>query len=87
MSHPHTQLSVFLRRGEWMLSDAAFEIGGQRYTATQCHDTATVLDELAAALRQHATALPSGELPTGELPTDSTPADSTPSDDANESDA
>ncbi|MGJ7905695.1 hypothetical protein ACOQFL_04360 [Actinopolyspora sp. H202] len=82
MSHPHTQLSVLLRRGEWMLSDAAFEIGGRRYTATQCRDTATVLDELAAALRQHATSLPSGELPTGELP-----GDSTPTDDANESDA
>lgn len=75
MSHPHTQLSVLLRRGEWMLGDAAFEIGGQRYTATQCHDTATALDELAAALRQHADLLPTGEPPDDQLPERSTPAD------------
>ncbi|SDP87264.1 hypothetical protein SAMN04487905_11179 [Actinopolyspora xinjiangensis] len=80
MSQPHTQLSVFLRQGEWLLDEAAFAVGGQHYSPTQCRRAATVLDELAAALRQHADLLPSGEPTTGELPTGEPPTEPPPDD-------
>ncbi|PRW62953.1 hypothetical protein [Actinopolyspora mortivallis] len=55
-------LAELLVRGTWLVEEAAYEIGGRRYTSGQCRDVAAALEELAAALREHADTLPSGEL-------------------------
>jgi hypothetical protein len=47
-----TALAVLLREAEWMLDEAAFEIGGGRYGDQQRRELATVLDELSGALRE-----------------------------------
>jgi len=47
-----TALAVLLRKAEWMLDEAAFEVGGGRYSDQQRRELATTLDELSAALRE-----------------------------------
>jgi hypothetical protein len=39
-----------LRKAEWMLDEAAFEVGGGRFGDQQRRELATALDELSAAL-------------------------------------
>jgi len=43
---------VLLRKAEWMLDEAAFEVGGGRFGDQQRRELATALDELSAALRK-----------------------------------
>ncbi|MHA6801973.1 hypothetical protein [Salinifilum ghardaiensis] len=57
-----TAMAVLLRRGQWLLDEAAFEIGGDRYTPECCRDTAHALTELAAALDEYSHEI----TPTGE---------------------
>ncbi|WP_017972806.1 hypothetical protein [Actinopolyspora halophila] len=64
MSQPHTQLATLLRRAQWMLDEAAYELGGKQPPATDRHALAEALDELAAALREYSDE--SGELTTAE---------------------
>ncbi len=52
MSSRDTALAVLLRQAEWMLGEAAFEVGGGRYGDQQRRELATALDELSAALRE-----------------------------------
>ncbi len=52
MSGRDTALAVPLRQAEWMLGEAAFEVGGGRYRDSQRRELASVLDELSAALRE-----------------------------------
>ena len=52
MSSRATALAVLLRKAEWMLDEAAFEVGGGRYSDQQRRELATALDELSAALRE-----------------------------------
>ncbi|NHD19255.1 MULTISPECIES: hypothetical protein [Actinopolyspora] len=54
MSRPHTQLATLLRRAQWMLDEAAYKLGGKQLPDTDRHALAEALDELAAALREHA---------------------------------
>lgn len=53
-----------LRRGQWMLDEAAHELGGKQLPAADRHALADALDELAAALREHVD--DPAELPTGQ---------------------
>ncbi|WP_019855643.1 hypothetical protein [Actinopolyspora mortivallis] len=55
-------LAELLMRGVWLLEQTAYEVGGRRVTAGRCRDVAVALDEVAAALREHADTLPTGEL-------------------------
>ncbi|ASU77386.1 hypothetical protein CDG81_02665 [Actinopolyspora erythraea] len=64
MSQPHTQLATLLRRGQWMLDEAAHKLGGKRLPAADRHAVAAALDELSAALREYRDA--PAELPTGQ---------------------
>ncbi len=48
-----TTMAVLLRRGQWLLDEAAFEIGGGRYTPGQCRDAAHALAELATTLDEY----------------------------------
>ncbi|MDQ4037599.1 MAG: hypothetical protein M3313_04440 [Actinomycetota bacterium] len=50
MSCRDTALAVLLRKAEWILGEAAFEVGGGRYSDQQRRELATALDELSAAL-------------------------------------
>ena len=50
MSSRATALAVLLRKAEWMLDEAAFEVGGGRYSDQQRRELATALNELSAAL-------------------------------------
>ena len=52
MSSRDTALAVLLRKAEWMLGEAAFEVGCGRYRDQQRRELATALDELSAALRE-----------------------------------
>jgi hypothetical protein len=52
VSSQDTALAVLLRKAEWMLDEAAFEVGGGRYSDQQRRELATALDELSAALRE-----------------------------------
>ncbi len=52
MSSRDTALAVLLHTVEWMLGEAAFEIGGGRYSDQQRRELAVALDELSAALRK-----------------------------------
>ncbi len=52
MSSRDTALAVLLRKAEWMLDEAAFEVGGGRFGDRQRRELATALDELSAALRK-----------------------------------
>ncbi|MDQ4037228.1 MAG: hypothetical protein M3313_02470 [Actinomycetota bacterium] len=52
MSSRDTALAVLQRQAEWMLGEAAFEVGGGRYRDQQRRELATALDELSAALRK-----------------------------------
>lgn len=52
MSNRDTALAVLLRQAEWILGEAAFEIGGGRYGDQQRRELASALDELSAALRE-----------------------------------
>ena len=52
MSSRDTALAVLLRKAEWMLDEAAFEVGGGRFGDQQRRELATALDELSAALRK-----------------------------------
>ncbi|ASU79708.1 hypothetical protein CDG81_17160 [Actinopolyspora erythraea] len=61
MNDPHHHVAGLLRQGHWLLETAAYEISGDRYSPTQCRDTANAMEELAAALREHAETLPGGE--------------------------
>ncbi|PRW63170.1 hypothetical protein [Actinopolyspora mortivallis] len=47
-------LAELLVRGTWLVEEAAYEVGGRRYTSGQCRDVAAALEELAAALGEHA---------------------------------
>lgn len=51
MTDRQTQLAVLMRKAQWMLDDAAFSIGGGRYSSTEAAELTTALDELAQALR------------------------------------
>lgn len=51
MSGPETALAVLLRKGQWLLDEAAFEVGAGRYGVTERQELADALDQLAAALR------------------------------------
>ncbi|WP_144311910.1 hypothetical protein [Actinopolyspora erythraea] len=53
MSRPHTQLATLLRRGQWMLDEAAHKLGGNQLPAADRHAVTAALDELSAALREH----------------------------------
>ncbi|ASU77125.1 hypothetical protein CDG81_00930 [Actinopolyspora erythraea] len=53
MSQPHTQLATLLRRGQWMLDEAAHKLGGKQLPAADRHAVAAALDELSAALREY----------------------------------
>ncbi|SDO99492.1 hypothetical protein SAMN04487905_101372 [Actinopolyspora xinjiangensis] len=64
MSQPHTRLATLLRRGQWMLDEAAHKLGGKQLPEADRHAVAAALDELSAALREH-TDEPA-ELPTGQ---------------------
>jgi len=52
VSNRDTALAVLLRQAEWMLGEAAFEVGGGRYGDQQRRELATALDELSEALRE-----------------------------------
>ncbi len=52
MSSRDTALAVLLRKAEWLLDEAAFEVGGGRYSDQQRRELATALDELSATLRE-----------------------------------
>ena len=52
VSSQDTALAVLLRKAEWMLDEAAFEVGGGRYRDQQRCELATALNELSAALRE-----------------------------------
>ncbi|MHA6798245.1 hypothetical protein [Bounagaea algeriensis] len=63
-----TAMAVLLRRGQWLLDEAAFDIGGGRYTPESCRDTAHALTELAAALDEYSHEItPTDETPTGAV--------------------
>ncbi|WP_019854724.1 hypothetical protein [Actinopolyspora mortivallis] len=47
-------LAELLMRGVWLVEQTAYEVGGRRATAGRCRDVAEALDELSAALREHA---------------------------------
>ncbi|SDP93232.1 hypothetical protein SAMN04487905_11458 [Actinopolyspora xinjiangensis] len=53
MSRPHTRLATLLRRGQWMLAEAAHKLGGKQLPEADRHAVAAALDELSAALREH----------------------------------
>ncbi|GAB2734822.1 hypothetical protein GCM10027174_04630 [Salinifilum aidingensis] len=48
-----TAMAVLLRRGQWLLDETAFELGGGRCTPAECRETARALAELAAALEEY----------------------------------
>jgi hypothetical protein len=52
VSSRDTALAVLLRKAEWTLDEAVFEVGGGRYSDQQRRGLATALDELSAALRE-----------------------------------
>jgi len=52
VSSRDTALAVLLRKAEWILDEAAFEVGGGRFGDQQRRELATALDELSAALRK-----------------------------------
>ncbi len=52
MSSRDTALAVLLRKAEWMLDEAAFEVGGGRFGDRPRRELAAALDELSAALRE-----------------------------------
>ncbi|GAA4863880.1 hypothetical protein [Saccharopolyspora cebuensis] len=52
MTRRDMQLAVLLRSGQWMLDEAAYEVGGGRYSDQQRRDLAVALEELAGALRE-----------------------------------
>ena len=52
VSSRDTALAVLLRKAEWLLDEAAFEVGGGRYSDQQRREPATALDELSATLRE-----------------------------------
>jgi hypothetical protein len=52
VSSRDTALAVLLRKAEWMLDEAVFEVGGGRFGDQQRRELATALDVLSAALRE-----------------------------------
>jgi len=52
MSSRDTALAVLMRKPEWLPDEAAFEVGGGRYSDQQRRELATALNELSAALRE-----------------------------------
>ncbi len=40
-------MATLLLKGEWLLDDAAYRLGGDRFTPDECRDTARALEELA----------------------------------------
>lgn len=52
MASGDAQLAVLLRKAEWMLDDAAYEVGGGRFSTADREALAAALDELAGALRE-----------------------------------
>lgn len=62
MTTRDAQLAALLRRTQWMLDDAAFDLPAGRVDAAARHELAGALDELARALRTSATSFP-GHLP------------------------
>lgn len=52
MASGDAQLAVLLRKAEWMLDDAAHEVGGGRLSTADREALAVALDELAGALRE-----------------------------------
>lgn len=55
MTGDDTQLAVLLRKAQWMLDDAAHEIGCGRLSSSDRDQLAAALDELAGALRDYRT--------------------------------
>ncbi len=47
-------MATLLLKGEWLLDDAAYRLGGDRFTPDECRDTARALEELAGALHDYA---------------------------------
>lgn len=47
------QLAVLLRKAQWMLDDAAHDVGGDRLSSRDRDQLAAALDELAGALRDY----------------------------------
>ncbi|WP_017972539.1 hypothetical protein [Actinopolyspora halophila] len=63
---PNVRLGVLVAHEQWHLQAMSLAIGGQTCTAEQCRATAERLDQLAAALREHAAAFPTEELAPSE---------------------
>lgn len=57
MSSRQTQLAVLLRKCQWLLDDAAHELGGGRFSSADQQALAESLDELAGALREQVPAV------------------------------
>ncbi len=54
MTSRDAHLAVLLRKAEWMLDDAAHEVGGGRMSSSEREALAEALAELCEALRQEA---------------------------------
>ncbi|MHA6800622.1 hypothetical protein [Bounagaea algeriensis] len=48
------RMATLLLKGEWLLDDVAYRLGGDRCTPEECRDTARALEELAGALHDYA---------------------------------
>ncbi|WP_017972623.1 hypothetical protein [Actinopolyspora halophila] len=56
LNAPNEPAAALLRQCRWHCSEAAFALGDGRYTPAHCRELADELIELAAVLRQCATA-------------------------------
>ncbi|NHD18960.1 MULTISPECIES: hypothetical protein [unclassified Actinopolyspora] len=56
LNAPNERTAALLRQCRWHCSEAAFALGNGRYTPAHCRELADELIELAAVLRQYATA-------------------------------
>ncbi|GAB3558377.1 hypothetical protein J2S53_003707 [Actinopolyspora lacussalsi] len=54
MSSDHIRLAGFLRLCQWRCDEAAFAMGGGRFSADRCRELAEELAETAIALRHYA---------------------------------
>ncbi|WP_093422676.1 hypothetical protein [Saccharopolyspora flava] len=50
MSRREVALAVVLRRMQWMLDEAAFDLGGGRFTCADCRELSESLREVAVVL-------------------------------------
>ncbi|SDR03222.1 hypothetical protein [Actinopolyspora saharensis] len=73
LNAPNERAAALLRQCRWHCSEAAFALGNWRYTPAHCRELADELIELAAVLRQCATAhetTPAEEITAEELTTE-----------------